>query len=94
MVLWIDPLSAGIVPMTTKLTPAQTKALELLSDAGGALDYRPEMYGFAVPGAPRADRVVMGTAKALIAAGLVIATRTKQMRGQDVPDRLELAEHP
>ncbi|XLY90464.1 hypothetical protein ACK8QS_22605 (plasmid) [Ectopseudomonas mendocina] len=80
--------------MATKLTPAQTNALELLREAGGTLDYRPELYGFAVPGAPRAARVVMGTAKALIAGGLVRATRTKPMRGQDVPDRLELVERP
>lgn len=76
--------------MGTKLSPSQIVALDLLREAGGALDYRPELYAFAAPGAPRAARVVMGTAKALIGAGLVRVTRTKPMRGQDVPDRLEL----
>ncbi len=36
----------------------------------------------------------MGTAKSLIAAGLVHATRTKFMRGKEVPDRLELTTSP
>jgi hypothetical protein len=80
--------------MATKLTPAQVTALELLRAAGGGLDYRPELYAFALPGAARSGRVVMGTAKSLIAAGLVHATRTKPMRGKDVPDRLELAPSP
>lgn len=79
--------------MTAKLTPAQVAALELLRAAGGGLDYRADLYGFAAPGANRAARVVMGTAKALIAAGLVRVARTKPMRGRDVPDRLELADY-
>jgi hypothetical protein len=78
--------------LAAKLTPAQVTALALLRDAGGALDYQPELYGFAAPGAAREARLVMGTAKALIAAGLVRVTRTKPMRGHDVPDRLELAD--
>lgn len=76
--------------MAAKLTSTQGKALEVMRAAGGALDYHPELYGFAAEGAPRAERVVMGTAKALIAAGLVTATRTKSLRGEDVPDRIEL----
>lgn len=78
--------------MAKKLTSTQVNALELLRAAGGALDYRADLFGFAAPGAPRSARVVMGTAKALIAAGLVRVTRTKPMRGHDVPDRLELVD--
>ncbi len=78
--------------MSTTLTPAQAAALELLRAAGGGLDYRPDLYGFAAPGAQRNARVVMGTAKALIAAGLVRVARTKPMRGIDAPDRLELVD--
>lgn len=75
-----------------KLTPVQDEALQLLQAAGGALDYQADLYGFAAPGAPRSERVVMGTAKALIAAGLVIATRTKQLRGKGIPDQIRLTE--
>ena len=75
-----------------KLTPVQDEALQLLQAAGGALDYQAALYGFAAPGALRSERVVMGTAKALITTGLVVVTRTKQLRGKDIPDRLELAQ--
>lgn len=78
--------------MTKKLTPSQEQALELLKQAGGKLDYQAPIYGFAVHGAPRSERIVMGTAKALIAAGLVRASRTKNLRGNEVPDQLELCE--
>jgi len=80
--------------MTRKLTTAQTSALDLLRASGGGLDYCPDVYGFAVPGAPRSARIVMGTAKALVDAGLVHVSRTKPLRGKDVPDRLELFEEP
>ncbi|MDU4254586.1 hypothetical protein [Pseudomonas sp.] len=79
--------------MTTKLTPAQVAALEQLRAAGGRLDYRADVFGFCAPDAPRTSRVVMGTAKALIAAGLVRVSRFKQLRDHEVPDQLELAEH-
>ncbi len=78
--------------MTKSLTSAQAAALKLLRDTGGALDYQPDLFGFAIPGATRSSRVVMGTAKALIAAGVVHVTRTKIMRGQAVADRLELVD--
>lgn len=72
------------------LSPTQVKALDLLQAAGGRLDYEPRLFGFAKPDAVRGDSVPMVTAKALISAGLVNVTRTKLLRGKDVPDQLEL----
>jgi hypothetical protein len=77
--------------MPTK-SPAQLHALALLRTAGGYLDYQPTVFGFAQHGAARVDRVQMVTAQALIRAGLVIASRTRLLRGRAVPDRLELVD--
>tara|TARA_Y100000310_G_scaffold345644_1_gene467661 strand:+ start:6613 stop:6867 length:255 start_codon:yes stop_codon:yes gene_type:complete len=73
-----------------KLTPHQEKALQQLRLAGGTLDYQPEIYGFAVPGALRSERIQMATAKALVDRELVVASRTKEMRGRQVIDQIQL----
>lgn len=75
----------------TKLTSTQQSALELLREAGGAMDYHREVFAFAAgPDAPRGQRIKMQTAQALIRQGLAVAERTKDMRGKPVPDRIAL----
>jgi hypothetical protein len=76
------------------LSPHQEQALKLLQAAGGRLDYQPRLFGFAKLDAVRGEHVPMVTAKALIRAGLVNVTRTKPLRGKDIPDQLELACNP
>lgn len=76
------------------LSSSQLKALELLEASGGRLDYDPRLFGFAKADAVRGECVSMVTVKALVRAGLVNVTRTKPLRGQDVPDQVELASKP
>lgn len=76
----------------SKCTTAQEQALTLLEAAGGGLDYRREVFAFAEsPEAPRDQRIQMQTAQALIREGVVVAERTKELRGKLVPDRIALA---
>lgn len=74
-----------------QLTETQACAINLLKAAGGSLDYQPDQYGFAAPGASRDDRIQMVTAKALVARGLAVASKTKQLRRKTIIDRLTLA---
>jgi len=71
------------------LTQTQAKALEQL-EAHGPLDYQAGLYGFARPGAPRAERIQMATAKALVSRGLAVATRTKPSKRGELIDQLAL----
>lgn len=73
-----------------QLTATQDAALKLLEKAGSPLDYRADLFGFATPDADRSDRIQMATAKALVARGLAVATRTRKLRGKDVIDQLAL----
>jgi hypothetical protein len=75
-----------------KLTPTQEQALALLKQVGGALDYQLDIFGFAEsPAASREQRIQMQTAKTLLRLGLVVAERTKEVRGKQVADRIALA---
>lgn len=76
-----------------KLSPTQDQAVSLLSAAGGVLDYQLDLYGFAKPGASRAERIGMNTAKALVRAGVAKSTRTKPSRRGDLIDQLTLADN-
>jgi len=71
-----------------KLSTTQEKAVEILSATGGVLDYQAELFGFAMPGASREDRIVMNTAKALVRIGVVKVTRTKPSRHGDLIDQI------
>jgi hypothetical protein len=75
-----------------KLTPSQEQALALLKAAGGALDYHRDVFAFAEsPEVARDQRIGMQTAQALLRRGLVVAERTKEVRGKQVADRIALA---
>ncbi|HDS1208411.1 hypothetical protein ACNPKZ_20155 [Shewanella algae] len=74
----------------SKLSPAQERAIELLKDAGGSLDYQIDLYAFGLPGAPRDKQVQMVTAKSLVASGIARASRTKPSRRGDLIDQIAL----
>lgn len=74
-----------------KLTIQQERALQVLQEAGGTLDYQTEIYAFAAPGAGRKDRVQMATAKALVERGLAEASRIKELRGRQAIDQITLS---
>lgn len=73
-----------------QLTVTQQEALQVLEEAKSPLDYRADLFGFAAPGADRSSRIQMATAKALVARGLAVATRTRKLRGNDVIDQIAL----
>lgn len=75
-----------------KLSQTQEHAVEILSATGGILDYQAKLFGFALPGANRDDRIVMNTAKALVRLGVVKVTRTKHSHRGDLIDQITLAE--